>query len=203
MKAEHRTILVRKYARNIARTYREAPAKVRNRACDWYEVESDKLADLALELGLPFRSVCGAAAAISPGMRWELVPGYVDAIWRNDGAVQVPTYSRLFVERALGCLRGENPDDVLGGPKVRAFYALLYTRGQSDSVVIDGHAFNIARGERAPLRGKVPAAARVSIARYRMAEEAYRIAAARLGVAPHAVQAVTWTHWRIAQGVTE
>jgi hypothetical protein len=191
--------LIRKYARNIVRVYNEAPEHVRRHAAEWYAVESDALACLAFDLGLSVRAVCGAAAAISPGMRWELVPDYVRALATaaDPGSVRVPTYSSEFTARALACLSGADPLEVLGGPKVRAFYALLYTRGQSDSVVIDGHAFNIARGERAPIRGaKVPQAARVTAARYRWAEAAYRAAARLLGLEPHALQAITWTHWR-------
>ena len=193
-RTELRTKVVQQYARRIVRLYKAAPARVRNRECDWYEVESDRLAVLALELGLPLRAVCGAAAAISPGMRWDMVPEYVRAL-HHDGATIVPTYSQEFTRRAVRCLRGEDPLAVLGGPKVRAFYALLESRGQCDAVVIDGHAFNIARGLRQNLR-KMEGAARVTPARYRIAEAAYRLAAERLDVAPHSVQAVTWIHWR-------
>lgn len=200
-RAERERRTVARYARNILRVHAAAPAKVRNRACDWYEVESDALAALAMELGLPLRAVCGAAAAISPGMRWERVAYHVRRLHQFGAAnlpSPIPTYSSAFVDRAERCLRGEDPETVLGGPKVRAFYALLATRGQCDAVVIDGHAFNIARGERTGLRGDVPAAARVTAARYRLAELAYRIAAKALDIPAHAVQAVTWTHWRNA-----
>lgn len=190
------------YTRNILRAYGHAKRDVRRHGALWYARESDKLAALAAELRLPLESVCGAAAAISPGMRWELVPDYVRALHR-DPETRVPTYSSVFTLRAVRCLRGEDPDRILSGPKVRAFYLLLVTRGGShDAVVIDGHAFNIARARRAPLRGDVPAAARVTAARYRWAAEAYRRAAAILGVAPHAVQATTWVYWRNLHEVT-
>lgn len=186
------------YARNIARVYAAAPEATRRHARAWYARESDALACLAFELGLPLRSVCGAAAAISPGMRWEMVADCVRALAlaSDPSAVRVPTYSTEFVRRAVACLAGADPDAELGGPKVRAFYALLVSRGQSDDVVIDGHAFNIARGTRAPIRGDVPKAARVNLARYRLAALAYRKAAALLGILPHELQAITWTHWR-------
>lgn len=182
--------------RNILRVYRAASETARRIGASWYAAESDVLATLAHDLELPLASVCGAAAAISPGMRWELVPGYVHALATaaDPSVITVPTYSRLFVERALACLRGEDPEQVLGGPKVRAFYALLLTRGQGRDVVVDGHAFNIARAYRAPIRGGESTG--VSPSRFRKVAEAYQRAAEIVGVPPHVVQAVTWVEWR-------
>ena len=189
------------YTRNVLHLYGRCTKSVRREGATWYAAEHDKLAALAAELGADVRAVCGAAAAISPGMRWDMVGDYVRALHAAPDTV-VPTYSQEFTRRAVRCLRGEYPEDVLGGLKVRAFFALLSARGQSDAVVIDGHAFNIARARRAPLRGaKVPNAARVTAARYRWAAEAYRRAAEILGVAPHVVQAATWLQWRELHGV--
>ena len=188
------------YTRNVLRVYGHAGRDVRRVGALWYAREHDALARLAAELGLGVRAVCGAAAAISPGMRWDWVGDYVRALHRDPEA-PVATYSREFVRRAVRCLNGEDPAAVLSGPKVRAFFDLLATRGQSDAVVVDGHAFNIVRARRAPLRGDVPAAARVTAARYRWAAAAYRRAAEILGVAPHAVQATTWLQWRNVHGI--
>jgi len=192
-----------RYTRNILRTYRAASRKLKSEGAQWYAREHDKLASLAAEIGQSVEAVSGAAAAISPGMRWDKVEYYVrELAGPNADQVVVPTYSHANTVKALQCLNGHAPADVLGGPKVRAFYALLATRGASDDVVIDGHAFNIARAERTALRGAViPAAARVTAARYRWAADAYRRAAELLGIAPHAVQAVTWLHWRVLHGV--
>jgi len=194
---------IARYTRNILRVYRDAPRRLKRDGAQWYAVEHEKLAALALDLGKPLESVAGAAAAISPGMRWDLVYYYVRELAGNDpDAVSVPTYSRANVDKAIRSLLGDDPLAVLGGPKVRAFYALLVSPSTSDAVVIDGHAYNIARAERTALRGdNIPAAARVTSARYRWAEKAYRRAAELLNVAPHAVQTVTWLHWREKHGV--
>lgn len=187
--------------RNILRVYRGASAAAHRIGAAWYANESDTLAMLAHDLELPLAAVCGAAAAISPGMRWEYVPGYVHALATaaDPETIPVPTYGREFVRRAVRCLRGENPDAVLGGPKVRAFYALLLTRGQGSDVVVDGHAFNIARAYRAPIRGAAQSG--VSPSRFAKVAAAYRRAAELLGVPPHVVQAVTWVEWRERHGI--
>lgn len=190
------------YTRNVLRLYGRTSRALRREGATWYAREHDALAVLAADLGLDVRAVCGAAAAISPGMRWDLVGDYVRALHQNSATI-VPTYRQEFTRRAVRCLRGEDPAAVLSGPKVRAFYELLATRGAGDAVVIDGHAFNIARARRVTLRGPKAnrGAARVTAARYRWAAEAYRRAAGVLGVAPHAVQAATWLQWRELHGV--
>lgn len=200
MKTPKRGVMVR----NILRVYRSASAAAHRIGASWYANESDVLAVLAHDLELPLAAVCGAAAAISPGMRWEYVPGYVHALATasDPESITVPTYCREFVRRAVRCLRGERPEDVLGGPKVRAFYGLLLTRGQGSEVVIDGHAFNIARAHRAPIRCK-GAGEPVSIgpSRFAAVAAAYCRAAEIAGVPPHVVQAVTWVEWRKRHGI--
>jgi hypothetical protein len=131
-------------------------------------------------------------------MRWEHVLSYVDAL-RRDPESKVPTYSRLFVSRAVRILAGENPLAVLSGDKTVAFYKLL-SGVDADAVVIDGHAFNIARGEWEVFRqreGYTPSSAgRINASRYRLTAQAYREVAELVGEPAHAVQATTWIHWR-------
>ena len=189
---------VKAAAANILALYLDAPEVTQEAGARWYALERERCAAFAAKHGRTLRDVAGAAAAISPGMRWEFVFAHLSAL-RASPKARVPTYSRVFVERALRCFAGEDPDVVLSGPKVRAFYALL-SGADFDAVVIDGHAWNIARGEFEVFRrrpGYVPSSAsRVTARRYRIAVAAYREVAEVLGLAPHAVQATTWIHWR-------
>jgi len=187
---------IRTMAANILAVYLQAEDIDRAAGAFWYAEESARLADFAVRHGITLDAAAGAAAAISPGMRWDLVPSHLAALMKNPEH-KVPTYSREFVRRAVRCLQGESPDAVLGGPKVRAFYALLASGGASDDVVIDGHAINIAMLSVHNIRD-LPAAARVNDCRYRLAAAAYREVAEIVGAAPHAVQAVTWIYWRRA-----
>lgn len=186
------------YTLNILECYYAADSLSRAAGAEWYRIEGDKCTVLAAELGKTREAICGAAAAISPGMRWDMVLSHVVALTK-DPNVRVPTYNREFVRRAVRCLNGENPLDVLGGDKVRAFYALLMDQ-RDDTVVVDGHACNIARGEWVVFRARqgcpTPAAARVWPERYARIAEAYRRAAAALDIPPHEVQAATWIFWR-------
>lgn len=182
------------YAANILALYLDAPEVTRAAGREWYAAEGAMLRELARKIGRGEDATIAAAAAISPGMRWEFIAAHIAALSKNP-AHKVPTYSREFVRRASVCLRGGDPDTELGGDKVRAFYACLRAGGACQDVVVDGHAINLARGEVANIR-KLPAAGRVTRARYRRAAEAYREVAELVGEHPSTVQAATWIHWR-------
>ena len=181
------------YAHNILAIYLDADNLTRAAGFEWYALERQRCADFGRRNKLSLGAVAGAAAAISPGLRYETTFSYLSVLLRDpEGAV--PTYSRANVVKATRILNGENPLAVLGGDKVRAFYGLL-SGTDPGAVVIDGHAINIARLKISGIRS-LPAAARVTPARYRLAAAAYREVADLVGVPAHAVQAATWIHWR-------
>jgi hypothetical protein len=184
------------YAANIEAAYRRVDHVLRNAARGWYAGARADCAMLAAKHGLDIDRVIGAAAAISPGMKWDLVLIYVEHLIRRR-KVNVPTYSKLFVQRARQCLAGKrHPLEILGGPKVTAFYALISDPTNNHDVCVDGHAYNIALGQRVNLRGED--SVRVTARGYRLVADAYRQAARKLGLLPHEVQAVTWVaHRRI------
>lgn len=192
---------VSRLVKNILAIYLDADELTQAAGRVWYEEESARALDFAKRHGLTLDQVTGAAAAISPGMRWESVYAYVASLHENP-RYKVPTYSREFVRRAVAILRGADPRDVLSGPKVTAFYSLLTSAGRSDDVVIDGHAWNIANGACYTFRksaydgGYPPAVTQVTPRRYRLAVAAYREAGEVLGERAHSVQACAWIHWR-------
>ena len=196
-------IEVRRYTANILAVYARTDHVLRAAGAAWYGAAHKDCAALARKYGLTVEQVAGAAAAISPGMRWDLVLGYVERLIGRKGSTgklgfAVPTYSKLFVDRARSCLRGKlAPSDVLGGNKVRAFYALLCDSGNGYDVCVDGHAFNIAiNAGRAPIRGENSKVPSLTDKRYRMLSDAYRAAAQSVGILPHQMQAITWVQHR-------
>ena len=193
----HETRTRRAWAANILAIYLDAPDLTRAAGREWYAEERKRCADFARRHGRTLTAVAGAAAAISPGMRWEYTFAHLAALVK-DPEHKVPTYSRAFVLKALRCLRGDNPADVLGGPKVTAFYQLL-AGINADVVVVDGHAMDVCRLTREGVRGE---RYEITAARYRVAADAYREAADVLGEVAHAVQATCWIHWRDQWSVT-
>ena len=99
------------------------------------------------------------------------------------------------LKKAVRILNGADPEEVVTGPKVKIFYqSLLDPDFVKDRLVLDGHAINIWRGEKRPLKGlKTPAEG--SPERARM-EADYKRAAEASGLSVQAVQAITWFVWK-------
>lgn len=182
------------HTRNVTRAFRAATDDDRSAGREWYA----RAHALAVELD-PADPRRGAAviAVLSPMASWP----------RN-----VQLARDAYAGRPIGCLgrnadkarrilSGEDPDSVVSGDKVRAFWQTIADPSATDvPVTIDRHALDIAAGRvlddatrGAHLRRK---------GAYAAAGEAYRRAARILSretgeewTAP-AVQAVTWTYWR-------
>lgn len=173
----------------ILRLFDAAPDTARNEGEFWYQTAREECEALATRHGLVVDQSVGIVAALSPNMRWERNVAAAEDLLQ--GALNV-TYP-ANVEKAHRILAGEAPDDVLGGLKVRSFYANILSGGFDQNVTVDGHAANIARGIRQPIRD-----ARVTHREYGIIARAYQNAAARRGVTPPAMQATTWVAWRAA-----
>jgi hypothetical protein len=178
---------------NILRVYDGASAALRAAGATWYPTAARVCRALAWAHGLEPWQVAGAVAALSPSNRWErnLKDAALLLLGQRCGFHTYPQQ----VLKALACLSAQSLDaveDVLRGPKTRAF-AVLLTNPGADRVVVDGHALCVYRGDR-----RVLASCHVSPKQYRDIEAAYRTAADWAGVAPAVMQATTWLAWRAA-----
>lgn len=95
--------------------------------------------------------------------------------------------ARLLVDR-------EDPDDVVTGPKVRAFWRTIADPTDPRAVVVDRHAVDVACGAVLDdaTRGKI-------LGRkggYDTVSRCYSRAARDVGMTPAEVQAITWHVWR-------
>lgn len=174
-----------------------ATPEQRDGGAAWYHNTRDSCLELAYQTGVSFEAVVGVVAALSPGSNWERnmedAKSVIGAFVKGLELPMVGTYGRANVIKASRILSGELPLDVLGGGKVRAFYAnILDPSDPSDSgpVTIDRHANGAASG----LRGED--ASFVSPWRMRYLAHQYRVAARRIGMVPSAFQAVVWVVWR-------
>lgn len=136
------------------------------------------------------RTAAGILAALSPATGWgDNVAGSLEFVITGRMLAQTP----LFNERAARILNGERPESVLGGRKVRSFFANLAEPTQSGPVTIDRHALSILF--RRPLSERQQKEM-LSLGGYTFAAAAYRAAARRIGIRPHELQAITWVVWR-------
>lgn len=182
------------YELNILAAHRAASAADRAQGLAWYELAHELAGELAAERYSP-RACAGVIAAMSPMMSWRSNIDVARRIITRHAAGELEPASgygmRRNVAKAWRILNGEDPADVLSGPKVRSFFANIV--GDPDAVTVDRWAARIARGDAAD-------AGLVTAREYREISTAYRCAADVAGVTPRELQAAVWTYFRRVNG---
>lgn len=185
---------------NIIAVYGQATRQEQHDGLMWYKRAKRGCNALAKSENISLRHAVGVVAATSPNLRWEkniltarqVVQAYAQGIAPSDidGCMAYPMNRAKAYAVLGGANRTARIKATLNGPKITAFY--LNIMGY-DAVTIDGHARNIAYNERLALKDK-----KLSIRKneYDKLEQAYRKAAATLGLKACDLQAITWTVWR-------
>ena len=173
---------------NIVDTYGRATLAERADGTYWYPSAHA----LAKQLGGRQGAATGAGviAALSPATSWD--QNQVLAVRAfTDG--RATGHTGLFCSRADAILGGADPLDVLGGDKVRAFYACILDPSDPWTVCVDRHAYDIAIGY---VTDDTTRKVLARVGAYDHVAQAYRDAADVLDLLPSVVQAVTWVAWR-------
>lgn len=155
----------------------------------WYDRARTVAEDMSTEYGLSVRHCAGVIAALSPRCQWAAnVAGARKMIAAATAGDLEPSVNGLRDNRAKAwrIANGEDPDTVLSGPKVRAFYANIM--GDGEPVTLDVWCARAAEGRSNPNAPKGR--------RYECLSEAYRRTARARGLAPRDVQAAVWTVYR-------
>lgn len=147
---------------------------------------------------ITFRQAAGILAALSPGTSWDD---------NCDGAIELAATGAGFYRqsddnnaKALAILNGAEPLTVLGGRKVRSFFANILNPHTSGAVTIDRHALAILFGR--PLSEReLKVLARRGV--YTVAAGIYRAVARIYGIRPLQLQAITWVAWRRLKGLDD
>jgi hypothetical protein len=187
---------------NILATFFHANSAELLKGASWYSDALRFCSNVAQSTGLPVCTVAGVTAALSPNNRWErnqldaerICRAFVAGTLSDAAALKVSTFHGNK-QKALAILAGAHPLDVLGGLKVRAFYACIL--GDA-GVCVDGHAYAIWLGSYVPTT-KTP---KISAKLYASISAAYGQAAETIngvmGTAYSAaqIQAISWTVWQ-------
>jgi hypothetical protein len=155
----------------------------------WYDRARRAAESMAQESGLTVRQCAGVVAALSPRCQWASNVNSARRVVLAAAAGELePVVNGTLANRAkawrIAC--GEDPDAVLSGPKVRAFFANIM--GDLDAVTVDAWGMRAAEGrdnKHAPKKR-----------RYALLSEAYRRAAQRHDMSPRDAQAAVWTAYR-------
>ena len=198
------------YVANILNTFEQATPSEIEAGLNWYADAQAQCAEIAKRTGVSLAVAVGVVAALSPNNKWsrnladgeKLIRAYIRG--EHVESVKVSTYHAMR-DKAWRILQATPETDlafgndaitkILNGRKITAFYLCIMG---AETAVIDGHAYNIARGER---HGLTSNATNIGKKLYVELEEAYRQAGRRLDLRPFEVQAITWTAWRRIHGI--
>ena len=171
----------------------------------WYAQAQSAAKRTALRHDLPLHIVVGVIAALSPNNRWERnvtdAANLIDAYLQGKGPddVKVSCYNAMKA-KAWSILAAMPETDaevivILNGQKIVSFFCNIMGH---DTCTIDGHALNIARGERT---GLTSAKTNIGKKLYGELQTAYAKAARRTRVngrplKAFELQAITWVAWK-------
>lgn len=170
----------------------------------WYPNAQKAAHDIAVKYDIAVYLVVAVIAALSPNNKWSRnltnADALIGAFIRGDGidSVKVSTYHKMK-QKAWDILAARPDYDgakaMLKGQKITSFF--MDIMGEFN-VTIDGHARNIAYGERV---GLTDDRTNIGVREYRALQAAYEEAARRVGLMPYQLQAITWRVWRDRHGI--
>lgn len=193
------------YVENILAMYRKATPEERAAGIAWYRNARQAGEEIAERHGVSLRVAVGVMAALSPNNKWErnvkdadlLIGAYING--DHVEGVAVCTYNKMRA-KAWAILEAMPEDDqhmirLLNGQKIVSFFCNIMGH---DTCTIDGHALNIARGERVNLSDN-----RTNIGKklYSELQDAYTVAGHAGKLKAYEMQAVTWLVWRRLHGI--
>lgn len=174
---------------NLLTAYDSASAADANEGSAWYSVARNFAEALVVGTALSIEQGVGIVAALSPRVQWNVNMRAAIAI--VDAALSgqpQPIVAGLSTNRnkAWAIANFGWPLDILGGQKVRSFYANIM--GDEDAVTVDVWAARAALGD--------IATDRIPTGQYNAIADAYRLAADARGVSPMVMQATVWVYTR-------
>lgn len=176
---------------NILKVWQQATPEDK-KELSWYHMAHTFCVGLAEKYGTTLEQAVAVLAVLSPRLKWDLNMRYADQYLRTGDC---PTFFSVKAKLAR-IMAGEGIEDVtVKGPKVISFYHCILDPDHTESVVIDRHAWAVARGSSEDYNNAGPR----DLDRkggYEKIAGLYKEAATILGVRPHQVQAVTWVTWR-------
>ena len=189
---------------NIISVYRDADETQHAEGLLWYSDAQKAAHNIAVKYDVPVYLVVAVIAALSPNNKWTRnivnADALIGAFIRGDGLLSVKVSTYHAMKRKAWDILVARPDydgakAMLKGQKITSFFCDIM--GEFN-VTIDGHARNIAYGERV---GLTDDRSNIGVREYRALQAAYQEAARRVGLMPYQLQAITWRVWRDRHGI--
>jgi len=188
-------------AHNILTVLKKASKEEIDYWGNWYQHANGHVRQLADEYGIPMEVAAGVTAVLSPNLGWRInlvaAKRVMDNWMHLGGAEQYPFWTanpayKANVNKAMKILLTGDVS-LVQGPKVTVFYhSLLNPDRVERELVLDGHAINVWRGLKTPLKNlKQP----TQEERKAIIHD-YRKVADLTGLTPQQLQAITWYVWK-------
>lgn len=178
---------------NILNVYRAADSDSLREGLRWY----NDAHLFAKGLDTDVNRSAGIIAALSPMNGWKNNKNKAALLYAQDGeGTKVGLFTN--VAKAQLIYKGGDPNEILRGDKVRAFYRTILNPRGDIRPTVDRHAFDIAVGMRTNDKAR-GALSRKGV--YESFADAYRAAAAIEGIGAAQMQASTWLFWRKFHGI--
>ncbi len=192
----------KRFTRNLLACYSRANPWHLERGLTWYSTANGIAKGMAAKYGCTLEQACGVLAALSPGRQWELnivdaeefIKAYTSGL-RGKWLPRVGSYGSRNLLKSTAIMKGKPPLDVLGGYKVRAFYACLLDPYNKEDVCVDRHAKSAIYGRKLTDREGI-----VKKGEFHHIAQHYKRCAKRVGILPHQFQAIVWVVWRQLNG---
>lgn len=180
--------MIQLYVKNIETVYNAANKKEVNDGVTWYGRAREFCEALAYKHNLPIWKVALMVSALSPRNKWGRNKADTRAVILKGLDAKCATF-HTNKEKACKIFHASSLTEgleILGkGKKTRAFFMNIYNYN-SNKVCIDSWACRIAKlGKDSP-----------TVKQYIDLEKAYQIVAAKHGLVPMDLQAVTWVAYR-------
>lgn len=184
---------------NVLAVYNGASAQNMREGLSWYLDAHNYARILCSTYEVSVEQAAGVIAALSPMNGWENNKRKAMQLISQGHGEGCGLYRNVAKAEAI-MLGGWDIDplDILGGDKVRAFYATILDPFGDIDPVIDRHAFDIAVGERTDEKRR-GILSRKGV--YHEFANVYREAAKIAGIGSAQMQAITWVAWREALGI--
>ena len=190
---------------NIISVWTDADETQRAEGLLWYEQAKREAYHIAMKHDVPVYIAVAVIAALSPNNKSSRnivnADALIGAFIRGDGLLSVKVSTYHAMKRKAWDILAARPSyngakAMLKGQKITSFFCDIM--GEFN-VTIDGHARNIAYGERV---GLTDDRSNIGVREYRALQAAYEEAARRVGLMPYQLQAITWRVWRDRHGIT-
>lgn len=182
------------YVANITAVYDMASADDIEDGRSWYARASAFCETLAENYDRTLADVAGIMSALSPATSFEQnVIDTVNVLAGNDHET-VSTYGPQYAKALDIRDSSVDPATVMGENKTHAFWLNIVNPSTSGRVTVDRHSARVAvdlnmTADESYFYINTPA-------KYTVLESAYKLAAKRLDILPHVLQAITWITYR-------